>query len=115
MRLADTVGFITDLPKELVAAFRATLEELEYADVLVHVIDASSADWPRQRESVAEILRELGLENKPTILVANKIDRRNDAHVLPPEALPISAATGEGLDALREAIARRLGFAEASS
>jgi GTP-binding protein HflX len=115
VRLADTVGFITDLPKELVAAFRATLEELEYADVLVHVIDASSADWPRQRESVAEILRELGLENKPTILVANKIDRRNDAHVLPPEALPISAATGEGLDALREAIARRLGFAEASS
>ncbi len=108
VRLADTVGFITDLPKELVAAFRATLEELEYADLLVHVIDASNPDWPRQLTSVAEILRELGLENKPAILVANKIDKRDDAHPLPPGALALSARSGEGLDELRAQIARRL-------
>jgi GTP-binding protein HflX len=113
VRLADTVGFITDLPKELVAAFRATLEELEYADLLLHVFDASHADWPRQLASVDEILRDLGLENKPTILVANKVDRRDDAHVLPPGALAISALTGEGLDALRAEIARRLDLAQA--
>ena len=59
VRLADTVGFITDLPKELVNAFRATLEELEHADVLVHVLDASNSDWPRQRASVEAILHDL--------------------------------------------------------
>ncbi len=111
VRLADTVGFITDLPKELVAAFRATLEELEYADLLLHVFDASNADWPRQLAGVEAILRDLGLENKPSILVANKIDARGE-QPLPPEALGVSARTGEGLERLRAAIARRLGFPE---
>jgi GTP-binding protein HflX len=113
VRLADTVGFITELPKELVAAFRATLEELSGADVLVHVLDASSADWPRQRASVDEILHELELDAKPVILAFNKSDARPpDAIPLPPGALAISARTGEGLDALRAAISERL-FAEA--
>ena len=63
-----------NLPKELVSAFRATLEELEGADLLVHVIDASNPDWPRQRASVEEILRELKLDGKPVVLAFNKAD-----------------------------------------
>ena len=82
VRLADTVGFITDLPKELVNAFRATLEELEQADVLVHVLDASNPDWPRQRTSVEVILHDLKLDAKPTVLAFNKSDLR-DAHAGP--------------------------------
>ncbi len=107
VRLADTVGFITELPKELVAAFRATLEELEGADMLVHVIDASNPDWPRQRASVEAILRELKLEHKPVIWAFNKTDAAAPLD-LPPGALAISARTGAGLDGLREAIAARL-------
>ena len=110
VRLADTVGFITELPKELVAAFRATLEELSGADVLVHVIDGSNPDWPRQRGSVEAILRELELDAKPVVLAFNKADARDaDAAALPPDAIAISARTGEGLDALRAAIVARLG------
>ncbi len=109
VRLADTVGFITELPKELVAAFRATLEELAGADVLVHVLDASNPDWPRQRASVEQILHELELDGKPTVLAFNKADARGaGAAPLPPGALAISAVTGAGIDELRAAIAARL-------
>jgi len=109
VRLADTVGFITELPKELVAAFRATLEELSGADVLLHVLDASNPDWPRQRASVDAILEELELGAKPVLLAFNKIDARPpDALPLPAGAFAISARTGEGIDALRDAIAQRL-------
>jgi GTP-binding protein HflX len=105
IRLADTVGFITELPKELVAAFRATLEELAGADVLVHVLDASNPDWPRQRASVEQILRDLELENKPTILAFNKTDAAvAGAEPLPAGAIAISAKTGTGLDDLRAAV-----------
>jgi GTP-binding protein HflX len=107
VRLADTVGFITALPKELLNAFRATLEELDVADLLVHVIDASNPDWPRQRASVEAILGELGLGAKRTILVANKVDRLDDAAraQLPPDAIAVSATANEGIDRLRTAIA----------
>ncbi len=116
VRLADTVGFITELPKELVAAFRATLEELEGADVLVHVIDASNPDWPRQRASVEAILRELRLDGKPALAVFNKIDvRETAAPPLPPGALGISARTGAGLEALRAELALRLAAAGATA
>jgi GTP-binding protein HflX len=109
VRLADTVGFITDLPKELVNAFRATLEELEQADVLVHVLDASNPDWPRQRTSVEGILHELKLDAKPTVLAFNKSDVRDaQAGPLPQGAIAISARTGEGLEQLRAAIAASL-------
>jgi len=73
--VTDTVGFIRDLPKDLFAAFRATLEELEDADLLVHLVDASSPRLEQQRESVEAILRELHLGDKPRILVLNKIDK----------------------------------------
>jgi GTPase len=111
-RVADTVGFITELPEELLAAFRATLEELEGADVLVHVLDASNPDWPRQKRSVDAILHELGVDTKPTILAFNKSDKADkadsktdagtaQAEPPPSGALALSAKTGAGLDDLR--------------
>jgi GTP-binding protein HflX len=111
IRLADTVGFITALPKELINAFRATLEELDVADLLVHVIDAANPDWPRQRESVETILAELHLDEKPTLLVFNKVDRLEASAraALPAGALEVSATSGDGIDRLRAAIADRLG------
>jgi len=110
VRLADTVGFITALPKELINAFRATLEELENADLLLHVIDASNPDWPRQRASVEAILRELHVDEKPALLVFNKTDRlaAGAREALPAGALEVSATSGAGLDALRAAILERL-------
>lgn len=110
VRVADTVGFITALPQELVNAFRATLEELNAADVLVHVHDAANPDWPRQKASVETILRELGLDEKPLIEVFNKTDRLDTEAraALPSGALEISAKTGEGIDMLRATIAQRI-------
>ncbi|MBV9233236.1 MAG: GTPase HflX [Candidatus Eremiobacteraeota bacterium] len=108
VRLADTVGFITDLPADLIEAFRATLEELDDADLLLHVLDVSASDWPRQRQAVERILHELSLDATPSLLVFNKIDR-SGAHV-PPEPLSVcvSARSGAGLNALRDAIALSL-------
>ena len=113
VRLADTVGFITALPQELVNAFRATLEELENADLLLHVSDASNPDWPRQKASVEAIFKELKLDEKPVIAVFNKVDRLDPAAraALPGDAIAVSAHTGEGIDALRAAIAERLAAA----
>jgi GTP-binding protein HflX len=105
-RVADTVGFITDLPKDLVNAFRATLEELQDADLLVHVIDASNPDWPRQRAAVDALLHELELDRKPVLSVFNKCDRENAAPAS--GELCVSAVTGAGLEALREALRERL-------
>ena len=110
VRLADTVGFITALPQELVNAFRATLEELDAADLLVHVHDAANRDWPRQKASVESILRELKLDEKPVIDVFNKVDRLDAVAraALPGGALEVSAKNGDGIDALRSAIAERI-------
>jgi GTP-binding protein HflX len=77
--ITDTVGFIRDLPKELIAAFRATLEEMADADLLVHVVDASDPDRDAQIAAVEAILDELGLADKPRVLVWNKADRLEDA------------------------------------
>jgi GTPase len=107
VRLADTVGFITDLPKDLVNAFRATLEELRDADLLVHVIDASNPDWPRQRAAVEAILHELELDRKPRLVAFNKVDRLGGEAANEPGALLVSATTGAGLAELREAIVER--------
>ncbi len=76
--VTDTVGFIRDLPKDLMAAFRATLEELEDADLLLHMVDASNLRFEQHMESVENILRQLGVEEKPRLLVFNKIDRLTD-------------------------------------
>lgn len=109
--LADTVGFITDLPEQLITAFRATLEELEGADLLVHVIDASNPTWHRQRASVEAILHELALDDKPTLLVFNKADRigsegTHEAVAPPPGACIVSARNGAGIEDLRERLRR---------
>jgi GTP-binding protein HflX len=106
-RLTDTVGFITDLPKDLVTAFRATLEELREADLLVHVLDASNPQWRRQSDAVEAILHDLELENAPRLTILNKCDRTvPDASNL---SMPyVSAKTGEGIGELRAAIAERL-------
>ena len=105
VRLADTVGFITDLPKDLVNAFRATLEELREADLLVHVLDASNPDWPRQQAAVDAILHELELDTAPRLLVFNKADAAPD-HPQLAGAIFTSARTGAGLPELKEAISR---------
>ncbi len=106
VRLADTVGFITDLPRDLVNAFRATLEELREAELLVHVLDASNPDWARQQEAVDTILHELQLDAAPRIVVFNKIDAVPQ-RAAPNGALGVSATTGQGLDLLRAAVAER--------
>ncbi len=102
--LSDTVGFVHDLPHQLVAAFRATLEEVTLADVLVHVVDASSPRRQEQAEAVEAVLAELGAGEQPRITVMNKCDVAGDG-----EGLRISARTGQGLDDLRAAIADALG------
>jgi GTP-binding protein HflX len=108
--LSDTVGFIRDLPHHLVASFKATLEEARQSRLLLHVVDASSPAVEEHIAAVNEILKEIGCDQKPTLLVLNKIDRLADRSYLAvwqqrhPRAIAISAATGQGLDALREAV-----------
>ena len=107
--LSDTVGFIRKLPHSLIAAFRATLEEVVFADVLMHVIDASAADWEKQSEAVHEVLRELGAADKPVITVMNKVDRIGEDAVLrrllrESDTVGISAKIGIGVEKLLETL-----------
>lgn len=111
--LADTVGFIRNLPEELMEAFSATLEELDSADLLVHVADASHPDLYQQIDSVTHILAQLGLDGMPGLLVLNKWDKvpepaREDILKNIPDALPVSAETGFGLGRLLEVIEMQL-------
>ena len=108
--LSDTVGFIRKLPHQLVEAFKATLEELEYADILLHVIDVSSEDWQGQARVVEELILELGAGDLPRIDVFNKADRLPLGEIMPhgEDICVVSAKTGEGVDKLLEMVARRL-------
>jgi GTP-binding protein HflX len=121
MILSDTVGFISDLPTMLVAAFRATLEEEIEADIIVHVRDVSHGDTEAQQKDVEHVLGELGIapEDPRLVEVWNKIDRidaverervENLAQRRPADQRPalVSAVTGEGIDRLIEAIETRL-------
>ncbi|MBN2799345.1 MAG: GTPase HflX [Deltaproteobacteria bacterium] len=110
--LTDTVGFIEDLPKTLVQAFRATLEELDEANLMLHVMDASDIEREHHKASVEGVLKDLGLEETPVVLVWNKADR-----VAPEEleailrtygGVAVSALTGEGTQALLDHIERTL-------
>jgi GTP-binding protein HflX len=114
--LSDTVGFISDLPHELVEAFRATLEEVKEADVILHVRDIASDETAAQADDVRSVLNRMGveMEERRLIEVWNKIDLApaedrdvidGDARRAVPAAIPVSAVTGEGCDALLEAIA----------
>lgn len=113
--LSDTVGFIRDLPHHLVASFKATLAEARFAKLLLHVVDAASPSAEKHIASVNSVLKELGCDEKPTLLVLNQIDRLKDRSVLEvlkahhPRAVAVSAHTGEGLTDLRDQVAEILG------
>jgi GTP-binding protein HflX len=125
--LTDTVGFIQKLPTQLVAAFRATLEELQDADVLLHVVDISHPKSAEQNETVEATLKDLGVDDKPRVTALNKVDLlaspddpsgraaiaelRSLGGAQPSDAVLISAANGWGLDDLRAAIARQVASA----
>jgi GTP-binding protein HflX len=123
--MSDTVGFIRNLPTTLVKAFRATLEEVIEASVLLHVVDASSPNAPHQTAHVLKVLADIGADQTRQILVLNKIDRLENAseadleslaqrvlgevrRTAVPEVLPVSARTGAGFEALLAAIDRVL-------
>lgn len=118
--LSDTVGFIRDLPHGLVEAFAATLQEARDADLLLHVVDASNPDHPEQITEVMRVLREIGADDLPQILVFNKLDaieperqplQRIDAIELDGATVPrifLSAHTGDGLSDLRGLLAERV-------
>ena len=103
--LSDTVGFIRKLPHHLVEAFKATLEELSFADLLLHVIDASNPEWREQAAVVDQLIQELGAEQTPRIEVFNKCDLwTGEIRPHGENIVSISAKTGEGLDQLLAAI-----------
>ena len=113
--ISDTVGFIQKLPHELVAAFRATLEEVVQAHLLLHVIDISNPNVDEQIDAVRQTIQELGVQSKPVIYVLNKIDLlENDIAMLQSfrnrfgDVVAISAETGQGLDDLVESVAKTL-------
>ena len=107
--LSDTVGFIRKLPTHLIEAFKATLEELAYADVLLHVIDLSSPEWQTQAQVVDALIAQLGAEGTPCIRVYNKCDLYSGLLPRERDAVCISARSGEGAEDLRKAVERALG------
>jgi GTP-binding protein HflX len=112
--LSDTVGFIRDLPHNLIASFKATLEETRQANLLLHVADASSTAVYEQISSVHSVIEEIGIRAKDTLLVLNKVDALEDRGRLEgllgryPNAIPISARRGIGLDKLASAVSDAL-------
>ena len=111
--LTDTVGFVRNLPHQLVEAFRSTLEEVGDADVIVHVVDASHPDPAAQLATVRDVIGDVGARDLPEIVVFNKADLVDDdtrlvLRGLAPQALFVSSRTGEGIDELRETIEHTL-------
>jgi GTP-binding protein HflX len=110
--LTDTVGFIQNLPHDLVAAFRATLEEAGEADLLLHVVDASSPMRVRQQKVVEEVLQELGAGGKPTLIVYNKIDLSTEEALSMltggQDTIRVNAFVEQDMTRLREAIEDRI-------
>ncbi len=112
--LVDTVGFIRKIPHTLVAAFKSTLEEAIYTDVLIHLIDVSHPKAEEQAEATYEVLKELGASDRPMITVFNKIDACENHLLLIklrakyPNTIGISALTGEGIPQLIEAIIKEV-------
>lgn len=104
--LTDTVGFVQDLPHDLVEAFRSTLEEVTYADLLLHVVDGSNKEMEHQIGVVQDVLFSLDASQTPVVVVLNKMDIANTP--VPKGMVAISAKTGEGIEALKEAIAEKI-------
>jgi len=111
--LSDTVGFVRHLPHHIVEAFRSTLEEVAFADLVVHVVDGAHPDPEGQVVAVREVLGEVGADRIPELLVVNKMDAADEETILRlkrawPDAVFVSARSGLGIDALHAAIAQRL-------
>ena len=106
--LSDTVGFIRKLPTHLIEAFKATLEELRYADVLLHVVDLSNPEWETQAQIVDDLIAELGAESTPRLRVYNKCDRYFGVLPHGEDVVCISARSGEGTQALLEKLSALL-------
>ncbi len=112
--VSDTVGFIQKLPHHLVSSFKATLEEARHADLLLHVVDISSPLANKQIEAVNSVLKELGCDNKPTVIVFNKIDAIQDESVIPllrnnyKDCIMISAKTHKGIPDMKQRISEML-------
>lgn len=112
--MTDTVGFIRDLPHDLVAAFRATLEEVTESDFLIHVVDASHPDMQEQMAAVHQVLRELDADDKPTVTVFNKSDLIQDQYVLRklvadiPNSVYISAEERDGIAYLMDVLVKTI-------
>ncbi len=113
--LSDTVGFVRDLPHNLVASFKATLEEAVHADLLLHVLDVGHPHAQQQFDSVHQVLEEIGVQEKPEMLLLNKIDTPEGEENFPewrtlhPNAIPLSAKTGKGIDRLHVAVQKEVG------
>jgi GTP-binding protein HflX len=124
--ISDTVGFIRELPHGLIDAFKATLQEAVDADLLLHVVDASNPHHPEQMAEVQSVLREIGADNVPQLLVFNKLDALDDAQRplsltdeieldgMQVSRIFLSAHSGEGVAALRAELARRAPSAAAA-
>jgi GTP-binding protein HflX len=111
--LSDTVGFVRHLPHHIVEAFRSTLEEVAFADLVVHVVDGAHADPEGQVSAVREVLGEVGADRIPELLVVNKVDTATEETILRlkrtwPDAMFVSARSGAGIEELHAAIAERL-------
>lgn len=107
--LSDTVGFIRKLPHHLVSAFQATLEELVYADLLLHVVDISDPGWELHAQTVDKVIAQLGAQDIPRVMVYNKADKCTELLPAARDGVLFSAKTGEGTDALLSAIEQALG------
>ncbi len=109
--LSDTVGFIRSMPEELLTSFKATLEEVRQADIVLHVVDQTNPDWPAQKNEVEKVLQQLDIGPDKIITVFNKIDLLGDRESQPPRSAPgelhISAATKAGVSDLQEEIFKR--------
>jgi GTP-binding protein HflX len=114
--VTDTVGFVSKLPHELVEAFRSTLDSVRLADMLLHVVDAASADPRAQMQAVRSVLEEIGAGEVPELIVINKADRApataTALHAELEGSVVISAAAGTGIDALLRALGDRLRLAD---
>lgn len=111
--LSDTVGFVRDLPHHLVASFRATLEETIHADLLLHVVDTAHPHAEKQMAATNQVLKEMSCQDKDILLIFNKIDKTENSkaamlRVLYPEAIFLSAKTGEGVEPLIQEVRQRV-------
>lgn len=105
--LVDTVGFIRNLPHQLAAAFRATLEEVQDADIIINVLDVADSHWYEHKEVTEQVLEEMGCDNKPTLMVFNKVDLLDNSQLIRiqeilPNGIPISALEKEGFEELAD-------------